>query len=116
MTEQYEVKCNKCGSTRLTFNDPRLAAQPFIECKAKCFESHKQWTYVRTVRQAEGDAAAAPPAPPADDDGRHHHHHHQQEQSRGADSASSPPPPTKKAFSLDDDKPKQEEGKCCAIV
>lgn len=61
-TKAHIVKCNKCDEERQSYNDPRTS-QSVIECK-KCFESHRLWTWVRTV---EGDAAkttSSPSAPP----------------------------------------------------
>jgi hypothetical protein len=60
MAIKYKVKCNKCGNTRETYNDPRLR-RSVIECKASCFESHYEWAFVDEFDEASPVLAAPPP-------------------------------------------------------
>lgn len=58
------VRCDKCGKERSTHNDPRKNPRAtIIECKATCFESHVQWTFVR--EDAPAPAPAQPQSSPA---------------------------------------------------
>ena len=56
---KFIAQCQKCGSTRSTYNDPRLR-RSVIECKAKCFESHYEWDYVEEI---EDEVMTPVPAP-----------------------------------------------------
>jgi hypothetical protein len=61
--EEIEVECRKCGQKRTTYNDVRKRADAMIECKAKCFETHSQWAFVRSLSAPAKPSALVTAAP-----------------------------------------------------
>eukprot|EP00759_Apiculatamorpha_spiralis_P054097 PhF_6_TR6825/c0_g1_i2/m.9821 len=66
MATEYTYKCKQCGNVRTSYNDISLSPQSLIECKAKCFESHRNWEKIGEVKQQPQPVApvVAPPPPP----------------------------------------------------
>ena len=113
---EVEVRCDQCGNTRTTWNDPRKGGNKgMIECKAKCFETHPNWTFVREVSTAPPalPAAVASPVREAPDcDNRGH-----------SPTDDNRPGPAKRGFAEEEAKPatpaapppKKEEA-CCVVM
>jgi hypothetical protein len=59
MPTEIEVRCDKCGGNRTTYNDVRSRSDAMIECKAKCYETHSRWSFVREVGQSSSVASPA---------------------------------------------------------
>ena len=120
MTE-VEVRCNQCGETRSTYNDVRTRPEAMIECKAKCFETHNRWTFVREIDQGAAPVVASAPASSAGDGSP-------AQQRPSSSSSSSRASSPKEAFgdaggqpdAAADEPVKEEEkaddGKCCVVM
>lgn len=120
---EFVVRCRQCGNERQTFNDPRVP-RTFIECKAKCFESHFNWDYVRDAALQTLPFAASSKADcegaPRDD----------ATAASGIDSGdrspngSSPPAPRKRegwvgdaaAAEVAEDEAEKQKQRCCAAM
>ena len=120
MTE-VEVRCDQCGETRCTYNDVRTRPEAMIECKAKCFETHNHWTFVREVSVAPAVSASDPAAASSASAAAAGSSPNNAASSSDSDSESEAKP--KRAF---DDQPEpaspdakpedEEEGKCCTVM
>jgi len=57
---EYTYKCLQCGNIRTSYNDISLSTQSLIECKAKCYESHRKWEKVDTTMARQEERAPPP--------------------------------------------------------